>query len=107
MNDLKTENQFIEAALAETNEKYRELVERANDGICIAQDGKVVFANRSLQDMLGYTEDEMIGASFLDYIQPEERDRIREMNKQRMQGMEVPTIFTVPAVRKNGQKIIV
>ena len=43
----------IEDALRESEEKYRNLVERAHDGIIVIQDGVVKFCNRRTAEMWG------------------------------------------------------
>jgi PAS domain-containing protein len=50
-----TERKRIEEALRENEEKYRNLVERANDGIAIVQDTIVKYVNPSLAEVAGYT----------------------------------------------------
>jgi PAS domain S-box-containing protein len=59
-----------EEALREGEEKYRNVVERSNDGIVIVQDGVIKYANPSLEIMSGYTADEAIDTPFTNYIYP-------------------------------------
>ncbi|MCD4702065.1 MAG: PAS domain S-box protein, partial [Candidatus Aegiribacteria sp.] len=51
-------------SLSESEEKYRNLVERASDGIAIIQDSRIVFANRELIRVLGFETDEITGSEF-------------------------------------------
>jgi len=71
-----TERKQAEEALRESEEKYRNLVERANDGVIIAQDGIVKFVNTRMAEMFGYTVQEMANTHFLDYVFPDERSKI-------------------------------
>lgn len=48
-----------EKLLAESEEKYRKLVEAATEGIMMVLDGRLVYANRTLVDMLGYQPEEL------------------------------------------------
>lgn len=43
--------------MRESEEIYRNLVERANDGVGIVQDGKLLFSNTRLSEILGYTKE--------------------------------------------------
>jgi DNA-binding response OmpR family regulator len=55
------ERERAEAALRASEAKYRQLVEYANDGIAIVQDGRVVYGNTYLLDLSGYTFAEAVG----------------------------------------------
>jgi CBS domain-containing protein len=59
---LKIEQQRSrnEAALRESHEKYRALVEVATEGILMVLDGRCSYLNRAMLDMLGYDEDEAL-----------------------------------------------
>ena len=63
--------QQMEAVLKDSEEKYRNVVERANDGITIIQDGRVIFANQRLVELWGGTIEEVIGASFIRLMSPQ------------------------------------
>ena len=51
-------------SLRESEEKYRNLVESATDGIVIIQDSKIVFTNKELIRVLGFETDEITGLEF-------------------------------------------
>jgi PAS domain S-box-containing protein len=51
----------------------RDLVDAAFDALVISHAGKVIFANRSFQEMYGATADEIVGCSVLDFVAPEAR----------------------------------
>ena len=57
-----------EEELRRSEEQYRSIVETAAEGIIVATtDGKFTFANRAMADMLGYSIDEILGRSGLDF----------------------------------------
>ena len=57
-----TENKKAERALKESETKYRNIVEIANEGIMIADiSGRINFVNPKMSEMLGYTTKELIG----------------------------------------------
>lgn len=58
------ERKEMVASLRESEEKYRNLVERASDGIVIIQDSKIVFTNKELIRVLGFETDEVTGLEF-------------------------------------------
>jgi len=96
-----------EQALKESEEKYRNLVERANDGILIVQGGIIVYMNQSLGKICGYTVKEATGTSFTDYIHPKELSKVAERYKMRASGEDVPPIYESIVKHKNGNDIYV
>ncbi len=102
-----TEQKRAKEALRESEEKYRTLIERASDGICIIQDGRVKYLNLRLAEMWGGSVDEVTGTPFIDYVYPDERRKVVEYYKRRMAGEAVPGIYETALRRKNGSKVYV
>lgn len=63
--------------LAESERKYRILVEDINDGYFVLVQGRVVFANNAFSKMHGYQLQEVLGAHYLDFVAPESRDEMQ------------------------------
>jgi two-component system cell cycle sensor histidine kinase/response regulator CckA len=99
------ERKQTEKALRESEEKYRSLVELANDGIAIIQDNLLKYVNPSLAQMAGYTVDEVIDTPFADYIYPDELSQVLDYHKRRMAGEKVPSTYATGLRHKNGGKI--
>jgi PAS domain S-box-containing protein len=92
-----------EKALRESEEQYRLLVENAGDGIFIAQDGKVLFANRRATQMAGYEDArEVAGRSMLDFIFPEDHAMVVDRHQRRLRGEQVPSTYPLRMLRKDG-----
>ena len=100
-----SERKKAEEALRESEEKYRNLVERANDGVIISQDEIVTFVNAQIAEMFGYTVEEMINTHFLDYVFPDERQKIIDIYRRRSQGEDIPSIYEMAAFHKDGRRI--
>lgn len=61
-------------ALRESEERYRSVVENSNDGIMILDDDlNILFANKKLSQILGYTRSEIGGSNFTKYLAEESR----------------------------------
>ncbi|MEZ4634013.1 MAG: ATP-binding protein [Caldilineaceae bacterium] len=61
-----------------SEERYRQLAENVNDIHALHRpDGSYVWISRSLTAVLGYSVDELQGATAFDLIHPEEVDRLR------------------------------
>jgi len=92
-------------ALRESEEKFRTLVERANDGITIIRDTIVRYVNPRFAEIWGGTVDEIIGTSFVDYVHPDDRAKVVERYKRRMAGEDVIPIYEAGLRRKDGSKV--
>jgi PAS domain S-box-containing protein len=102
-----TETKDVEGKLKESEEKYKNLLSLANDGIVIIQNKKIDFLNHRAADMLGYTVDEILGAEvdFVKYIAPEVRDQLIQRYRLRMEGKNPPNVYETQLLRKNGEII--
>ncbi|MDQ7772963.1 MAG: DUF294 nucleotidyltransferase-like domain-containing protein [Elusimicrobiales bacterium] len=60
-----------EKKLAESEEKYRKLVEAATEGIIMVLDGRPAYSNRMVLDMLGYSAEEFERLDLSDLLHPE------------------------------------
>jgi PAS domain S-box-containing protein len=94
-----------EKALRASENKYRNLVERANDGIVIIQDGLIRYANPSAIALSGQTPDDFLDQSFTAYLLPEEKAKIKQLYSQRIADGTSASIYETVFVRKDGQLI--
>jgi two-component system, cell cycle sensor histidine kinase and response regulator CckA len=89
-------------ALREAEEQYRQVVERASDGIVIHTGQKVVFANPAFAAMSGYSPAELVGIECLKLVRPEQHEVIADRARRRFAGEEVPNDYALDLVRKDG-----
>ncbi len=67
-----TARKLAEEALRESEEKYRCIVETADEGIwMIDAEGKTTFVNQKMADMLGTSPEETLGKSLFDFMDAE------------------------------------
>ncbi len=70
---------LAEAALRDSEERYRTLVSISPDGIFVNTGGRFAFANDAAAGILGVkSPDELIGKRILDSIHPDYREAVRE-----------------------------
>lgn len=91
--------------LRQMSEAYRALVEHALQGFVIYQNNSVVFANKTMANILGYTVEELLEFApehILQLIAPDDRAMVRCYYQELQAGRSIPTT-TFRVVRKNGQ----
>jgi PAS domain S-box-containing protein len=98
-----TERKRMQEKLELSEQKYRNLVENAHDGIIITQFGKFKFVNRAFCNMVEYTEDELIESSFLKIVAEDDKERLTEYHRLRMSGEKHQMIYEAKGVTKSGK----
>lgn len=102
MRDV-SERKKRDVKIREMEERYRTLVEGSPDGITVICDGKIVFANKRGPEMLGYTTDELIDKSPLEYIHPEDREKIINTMRAILSGEFLPPLREYKVIKKDGE----
>lgn len=97
-----TERLTMEAALKESEERYRTLVEESFDGMFIQKGPKILFANSRLHEMLGYAPSELEGLDHWTVYHPDYQKITRERAIARMRGEKVTSQYEVKLQRKDG-----
>jgi PAS domain S-box-containing protein len=64
--------------LRESEDRYRHLLERIQDGVVILSEGRIAFVNAVFARMAGDTPDGLAGAELQELIPPEDREDILE-----------------------------
>ncbi len=85
-----TERRRMETALRESEEKYRLLVENANEAIFILQDDQIKFTNPKAEEILNRLTIYPTGVNLAKCIHPHERDKVIEWYQRRLEGKELP-----------------
>ncbi|MFA5112313.1 MAG: PAS domain S-box protein, partial [Desulfobaccales bacterium] len=90
-------------AMRASEEKYRNLVDNANEAILVAQDGRLKFINRKAPEMIGYSEEKLTSTPFTDFIHPDDRAMVVEIYKKRLNGESVlPDRYTFRFITAGG-----
>ncbi len=92
-NDV-TEKVKAESAMRQSEEKYRQIVENANEGILlINSEADVTFINDKLADIIGYSKEEAEGRSVFEFIYKEDADDARDYIRKNADGEKEAFIF--------------
>jgi PAS domain S-box-containing protein len=107
VDDLQTEiaeRKKVEAELRRSEERYRRLINTAEEGIWITDDANATtFVNKKMARILGYTEEEMLGRSFFSFISADNEAIVPSSAQRRDEGGAEQ--YDVKFVRKDGTPI--
>ena len=99
--DLETQVLKRTAELRKSEEDYRKIIETANDGVWITDpDGRVLFINNKISEMLGYSREEVIGKVGIDFVCQEQADIVLGMRRELDTGRN--TKYELLFQHKNG-----
>ena len=101
-----SERKATEEALRESEERYRLLVENANDAIFIIEDGLVKFPNLKTEEMTGYSEKELSEIPFINIIHPDDREMVLERRRKRLLGEKPPSTYSFRMINKSGDELL-
>lgn len=104
MRDV-TDRKRLEIAVRRSEQKYRSVVERGNDGIAIVQDGAFCYVNPRLARMVGRTVDELTGALYSSIFVPEAHEELMDRFWGRMAGKHEPERYENRLLNTHGQGI--
>jgi PAS domain S-box-containing protein len=94
-----------EDALRESEEKYRLLVENANDAIFIVQKGRIKFANQKAKQLGNDLGVDLDRVPFEQYIHPDDRPMVLDRHERRIKGEKPPTGYGFRLVGHEDQEL--
>ncbi len=99
-----TEHKIAEEKLRENEHRYLQLVDTANEGILVLQDGFLKFINPKILEITGRTEEYLLKVSFLDLIYAEDQELVQLNYIKRINGEEVDQRYQV-RIKKNDESV--
>lgn len=96
-----------EAALRKSEGKYRTLIDTIPHGVREQDtDGTITFVNTAYCDMLGLTENEILGKSIDKFINShDERESVRKYLQRVLRDESLPSTYAVQSVTQSGSVI--
>ncbi len=88
-----TARKRAEEALRESQEKYRLVVENANEAIFVVQDNMLRFVNPKATEIIGYSEEELTARPFVEFIHPDDQAMVAERYAERIAGRNPPHVY--------------
>jgi PAS domain S-box-containing protein len=102
-----TERALAEAALSESEEKYRSLIEQSNDAIYLLVNDRFEMINARFSEMLGIKPKEAAAPDFdlLDLVAPESRPLIDERGRKTAAGEPLSNRYEFVALTRDGRRL--
>lgn len=101
-----TERKQAEVQLRESEEKYRALIERMNEGLLqVDNDDVIQFVNPCFCEMVGYSRDELLGQRAAGLFLSGETERAFIGEKNRLRAQAIADQYEIQIRKKNGDDI--
>lgn len=107
--ELKTNIEYIttlQEELTAREKQYRELVENATDMIFeVDGNGSVVFTNRVMHIILGYSDEELRGRKYSELLDPSHMAAAMEFYQEQVRQQKGRSSYEVRVITKSGRPI--
>lgn len=98
-----TQRRLAEAALAQSEEKYRTLIDTSQDGVFIGQHRKLHYVNQALARITGYEPDTMLGVEAVAFIAPEDRAAAQAIYNTFRESGSGPSRMDINLLHRDGK----
>ncbi|MCX6152211.1 MAG: PAS domain S-box protein [Ignavibacteriales bacterium] len=100
------QNRLTRESLEESEEKYRQLAETANDIILVHDfEGRILYSNKKGVEISGFTEDEFKQKKIMELIPVEYHLLMNNHRNDRLSGNMETFLYECEIIRKNGERI--
>jgi len=100
-----TEQRRRERRLRESEEQYATVVEEANDGVFVAQDGVLKFANSEGADILASDPESIEGTPVTDVVAPGYREQVHSRLERRLAGGDPERRYEFEGLTTDGDRV--
>jgi len=98
-----TERKKAHEALRQSENRYRTVIENAGEGIIVVQDGMLRFVNSRHTFVTGRSQEESTSRPFIEFVHPDDRQRVAEVHAARLRGEQVPSVYEFRIIDKDGR----
>ncbi|MDA0997107.1 MAG: PAS domain S-box protein [Proteobacteria bacterium] len=101
----RTIEREAEAALAESDRMFRDLVDGSIQGFYVHRDFKILYANRAAAEIFGYLPEQFNGIYIEDFVHPSFRARQLEIRRKRLSGESAPDRYEFLGLKRDGAPV--
>jgi PAS domain S-box-containing protein len=91
-----------EKALAESEAKYRKVVENVNEGILVTAAGRILYANPRALELTGLDDETAKSRPFIEFIHADDRERVLGNHLRRLKGETVENHYQFRVIHRSG-----
>ncbi|MGN8226735.1 PAS domain S-box protein [Gracilimonas sp. BCB1] len=100
------EKKEIEEELSESRKLYELLANHSSDMVCLHEpDGTYIYASPVVEELLGFTQEEIVGMNPYSRFHPDDIERIQKESHEKAKIGEQVKSFTYRTRKKNGDYI--
>lgn len=81
-----------------TKEKYEVITENAPTAILIHKKGKVVYANKTVEEIFGFTPEYVVGRDIFEFVHPSQKEQVADYIAKRIAGEYAPNRYDLRVV---------
>ncbi len=96
-----TQRKSAESALRTSEEQFRLMADNIQDGIVIYENGNAIYTNRRVEEIFGYSMEELATRSPIDLAAPEERTRVMKIIDECSASGNLPSSIMFWIIRKD------
>lgn len=98
-----TEQRKAQAALSESEERYRLITDNSLTGVYIIRGDKFLYVNPRFAEILGSEAGDIVGSDFWRHVHPNDREMVKARGLARQRGeKDIPSRYEYRALRADG-----
>jgi len=105
LDKLEIERKQAEDKLREIEDRIHNVFDKAGGVITIIQDRLIKYVNPNIEELIGYTSEEVIGTSFAHYVDPDVLPGLAKYYLKRIAGEDIPNIYKTVVKHKDGSNV--